>query len=205
MEALLNWLSSIVTHVIEATGYLGISFLMIIESANIPVPSEVIMTFSGFLAYSGTFNFYLVVLSGAVGNLVGSLISYYLGYFGGRKFLEKYGKFLFLHQRDLETANRWFKKRGDVIVFFSRVTPIVRTFISFPAGVVRMNIWKFSVYTFFGSLIWSWLLAFLGFRAGESWEFLSPYFRKFDWLILALIIGGGVWWARRHFTRPARL
>ena len=148
ISIIIVWFSAIVTHTIESIGYWGIGVLMAIESANIPVPSEIIMPFSGFLVTRGIFLFWLVVFVGALGNLVGSLFSYYLGVFGGRKFLEKYGKFLFIHKHDIQKANKWFEHWGGSVAFFSRMLPIVRTFISFPAGVARMHVWKFSIYTF---------------------------------------------------------
>jgi len=198
VEFILEWLSSIIISVIENTGYAGIAFLMALESANIPVPSEIIMPFSGYLVFSGEFNFTWVVVWGALGNLVGSIVSYYLGYFGGRPMLEKYGKFLFITKRDLELSDRWFRKYGTLTIFVSRVLPVVRTFISFPAGIARMNIWKFSLYTFGGALIWSYVLTYAGVIMGENWTYLEVYFRKFDWLIAALVILVAGWWIWRH-------
>ena len=196
--ALVETLSNFVINTIEAMGYLGVWILMALESANIPVPSEIIMPFSGFLTTREVFSFWLLVFVGAFGNLAGSLFSYYLGAYGGRKFLEKYGKFLLIHKQDIETAQKWFARYGNSIAFFSRMLPIVRTFISFPAGVARMNVWKFSVYTFVGSFIWSALLVYVGFWAGENWHFLSPYFRKFDWAIVVVIAAGVIWWVARY-------
>src|SRR3989338_5634207 len=198
ISIIIVWFSAIVTHTIESIGYWGIGVLMAIESANIPVPSEIIMPFSGFLVTRGIFLFWLVVFVGALGNLVGSLFSYYLGVFGGRKFLEKYGKFLFIHKHDIQKANKWFEHWGGSVAFFSRMLPIVRTFISFPAGVARMNVWKFSIYSFAGSFLWSAMLTYAGFWAGENWHFLSPYFHKFDWLIISLVLVGAVWWITRY-------
>lgn len=199
MAEVLVLFSSIIIRAIEATGYIGIAGLMALESANIPIPSEIIMPFSGYLASRGQFSFFAIVIAGAIGNLVGSIASYYLGSWGGRRFLSKYGKFLFMHKKDLDSADQWFNKYGDAAIFFSRILPIVRTFISLPAGIAKMNIWKFSAYTFVGSLLWSWFLAYVGFAAGENWAFLEPYFRKFDWAIAAFLILAAVWWVRRYF------
>lgn len=195
---LLAYMASLVISVIEATGYFGIVFFMAIESANIPVPSEVIMPFSGYLVAQGELSLFWVALWGAVGNLVGSLVSYGVGYYGGRAFLEKYGKFFFVHMKDLELADRWFAKYGSSIAFFSRMLPVVRTFVSLPAGIARMNIWKFSIYTFIGSFIWSLGLVYIGVITGENWHMLEGIFRKLDWVILLLIIAGAVYWVYRH-------
>src|SRR3989338_2179593 len=201
INAVVTWLSALVMRTIESSGYLGVTVLMVLESANIPIPSEIIMPFSGFLVTRGIFVLWLLIVVGALGNLVGSLLSYYLGVYGGRKFLEKYGRFIFIHKRDIELADKLFARWGSSVVFFSRILPIVRTFVSFPAGIARMNIWKFSFYTLAGSLIWSALLAYVGFCAGENWHFLSPYFRKFDWLIVSLVLVGTVWWVTRYVRK----
>lgn len=198
MESILAWLSSVVIQIIESTGYAGIFILMALESANIPVPSEVIMPFSGYLVFMGKFNLFWIVFWGAFGNLAGSLVSYYLGFYGGRRFIEKYGKFLFVTMHDLDLADRWFKKYGTLTIFATRVLPIVRTFISFPAGIARMNIWKFSIYTFAGAFIWSYFLAYTGVIMGENWTSLKIYFRKFDWIIILGVIILGGWWIYRH-------
>lgn len=198
MEAILEAIVRTVLAIIEQSGYGGIFILMALESANIPIPSEVIMPFAGYLVWQEQFQFLSVVLWGAMGNLLGSVISYFIGFYGGRAFIERYGKFFFVTQHDLAVADRWFKKYGAITIFASRILPVVRTFISFPAGVAKMNIWKFSLYTLAGSLIWSTILTYTGVIAGENWNVLSPYFRKFDWLIVLLLIGGGVWWIWRH-------
>ncbi len=201
MEFFLGWLSGIIIQIIDSTGYAGIFVLMALESANIPVPSEIIMPFSGYLVFQGKFNLLWVALWGAFGNLAGSVISYYLGFFGGRVFLEKYGKFLFITKHDLDLADKWFQKYGTITIFASRVLPVVRTFISFPAGIARMNIWKFSVYTFGGSFIWSYFLAYVGVITGENWTILEGYFRKFDWAIVLLGILFIIWWIGRHLSK----
>jgi len=201
VEFFLGWLSGIIIQIIDSTGYAGIFVLMALESANIPVPSEIIMPFSGYLVFQGKFNLLWVALWGAFGNLAGSVISYYLGFFGGRVFLEKYGKFLFITKHDLDLADKWFQKYGTITIFASRVLPVVRTFISFPAGIARMNIWKFSVYTFGGSFIWSYFLAYVGVITGENWTILEGYFRKFDWAIVLLGILFIIWWIGRHLSK----
>ena len=198
MEGLISFLASLIIGIIEKTGYFGITALMALESANIPIPSEIIMPFSGFLVFAGKFSFWLVVISGAVGNLLGSILGYFIGYFGGRPFVEKYGKYFFISKSDLEKADLWFSKYGQSIVFFSRMLPVVRTFISTPAGIAKMNFKKFCVFTFLGSLPWSVFLTFVGFKTGENWQILEVYFRKFDWLIAIMAILFVIWWVWKH-------
>jgi len=189
---MLEQLTTLIIHLIQSTGYLGIFFLMTLESALIPIPSEVTMPFSGFLAAKGELNFYWIVAMGTLGNLAGSLIAYYIGYFLEENiiilYIKKYGKYILINEHDLDKATSWFKKYGDSIVFFSRILPAVRTFISLPAGLFRMNIWKFSIYTLLGSLFWSIFLTYIGFYFETKWSILESYFRKFDILILVLLL-----------------
>jgi len=188
----LEFLSGSIIHLIQSTGYLGIFLLMALESALIPIPSEITMPFAGFLANKGSLSFPLVVLVGALGNLVGSLLAFALGYFLEENvivsLIDKYGKFILLSKHEYLKAIHWFQKYGNGITFFSRLLPAVRTFISLPAGLAEMNIWKFSIYTFLGSLIWSGFLTYIGFYLGEQWKTLEVYFRKFDILILVIVI-----------------
>ncbi|MFH1671266.1 MAG: DedA family protein [Candidatus Portnoybacteria bacterium] len=204
INSILAWLASFVIKIISGTGYLGITSLMALESACIPIPSEVIMPFSGFLVSGGEFAFWLVVFWGTVGNLLGSWIAYWVGYAGGRPLIEKYGKYILLSRHDLDIADRWFKKYGQSAVFFSRLLPIVRTFISLPAGIARMDFKKFSLYTFLGCLPWSLALTYAGVVMGENWEHLEIYFRKLQWPIAILIIIGIVWWIFRHINQSKK-
>lgn len=201
MGYILELLATTVISIIENTRYAGIFVLMALESANIPIPSEIIMPFAGFLVWEEKLSFLPVVLWGALGNLFGSLVSYYLGFFGGRPFLERYGKFFLLKESDLRFADKFFQRYGSFAIFIGKVLPVVRTFISFPAGVARMNIWKFSAYTIIASFIWSYLLAYAGLVMGENWETLGVYFKKFDWAIGILFVAGLLWWIRRHFKK----
>ena len=198
IEIIFEFLANTVIFVIETTGYVGIALLMALESANIPIPSEVIMPFAGFLVWEEKLNWWLVIFAGAFGNLLGSLVSYYLGKWGGRPFLERYGRCFFITRHDLDLGDRLFAKYGPITIFASRVLPIVRTFISFPAGMARMNIWKFSLYTFTGSFMWSMMLTYAGLITGENWDGLKEYFRTFDWLIAGIIVVLGTWWIWRH-------
>ncbi len=172
---------------------------MLLESACIPIPSEVIMPFSGYLVFTGRFMMWQIVFWGALGNLVGSALAYWVGFYGGRPLVEKYGKYILVSNRDLETADKWFSKYGQRAVFFSRLLPAVRTFISLPAGIARMDFKKFSFYTLIGSLPWSLALAYVGLALGENWASIRVYFEKFDYIIAALVILVIIWWIWRHF------
>jgi membrane protein DedA with SNARE-associated domain len=188
---LIEILASFVIAFISSTGYLGIILLMAIESACIPLPSEIIMPFSGYLAFLGRFGLWEVGLAGAFGCLVGSIPAYYLGLYGGRPLIERYGKYVLIDSRDLDIADRWFAKYGDWAIFFSRLLPVIRTFISFPAGVARMNMTRFIVYTLVGSFPWCLGLAYIGMKLGENWNTLGGYFHRFD-IAIGVLIGIGV-------------
>jgi membrane protein DedA with SNARE-associated domain len=194
-------LSGFIVAVISSMGYAGVALLMAIESACVPLPSEIIMPFAGYLVYAGRFNLWAVGVAGAVGCVVGSLVAYYVGLKGGRPFVEKYGRYILVSPRDLDLADRWFARYGEVIVFASRLLPVVRTFIAFPAGVARMNLARFTLYTFLGSLPWCIGLAYVGQILGEQWdknETLKTWFHHFDFLIGIAILAAAVWWVWRH-------
>ncbi len=201
MIGLLETLSVFIIHFIDKIGYFGVGVLMVVESAGIPVPSEVTMPFSGYLASIGRFNFWSVILIGAIANLIGSWFFYELGKRKGYRFVEKYGKFFLIHQDDVANAKLWFKRYGNLAVFISRLLPGARTYISLLGGVFNVNLKSFIALTFFGSFIWSWFLTFLGFYLGERWQQVRIYFVKFDKLILILIILAIMWWIRRHFHK----
>ncbi|MBI4709113.1 MAG: DedA family protein [Candidatus Portnoybacteria bacterium] len=200
VSVILSWLASLVINIIDAGGYFGVTLLMALESACIPIPSEVIMPFSGFLVSQGKFVLWQVVLWGTIGNLIGSIIAYAVGFYGGRRLAEKYGKYVLVSHNDLALADKWFKKYGQATVFFSRLLPIVRTFISLPAGIAKMDFKKFCFYTFAGALPWSLALTYVGVALGENWDILKIYFHKFDLLIGILIILGAGWWIFRHLN-----
>lgn len=196
---------------ISALGYGGVVLLMAIESACIPLPSEVIMPFSGYLVHTHRFNLFgdenvflnllAVAVAGAVGCVLGSLVAYWAGMYGGRPFIEKYGRFILVSRRDLDLADRWFARYGEVIVFASRMLPAVRTFIAFPAGVARMNLTRFTVYTFVGSLPWCLGLAYVGQVLGAQWDkndTLKTWFHRFDFLFGILFLLAVAWWVWRH-------
>ncbi|HYR76647.1 MAG TPA: DedA family protein [Pyrinomonadaceae bacterium] len=194
-------LSVFIVATISRLGYAGIVLLMAIESACIPLPSEIIMPFSGYLVYTGRFNLWLVGVAGAFGCVVGSLAAYWAGMHGGRPLIEKYGRYVLISRHDLDLADRWFDRFGEIIVFASRLLPVIRTFIAFPAGVARMNLKKFVIYTFAGSLPWCIGLAYVGQRLGKEWDTnptLKTLFHRFDFVIGIVIVLAAAWWIRRH-------
>lgn len=195
---LLAGLAAFIIGVISSLGYGGIVLLMAIESACIPLPSEVTMPFAGYLVSRGELTLWGVALAGAVGCVLGSLVAYAVGAWGGRPLVQRYGRYVLISHRDLDLADRWFARHGDIIILIGRLLPVVRTFIAFPAGVARMPLGKFIVYSFIGSLIWCWALAWVGERLGEHWDSLGLYFHRFDALIVAVILAGAVWWIWRH-------
>ena len=196
---ILETIASYVTAFISVSGYIGVFVCMIIESACIPLPSEIIMPFSGYIVFLGKFDIWIVTFVGSLGNLVGSLIAYAAGFYGGRPFIEKYGKYVLMSKHDIDVADKWFSKYGDITIFVSRMMPVIRTFISLPAGIARMNIIKFSVYSFIGSLPWCFLLTFIGMKLGENWKSIEVYFHQFDIFIGIIIILGIVYWIKMHF------
>jgi membrane protein DedA with SNARE-associated domain len=191
-------LASFIISVISWGGYPGVILLMAIESACIPLPSEIIMPFSGYLVFRGEFGLFWVGLAGAFGCVVGSVPAYYLGLYGGRPLIEKYGKYVLISHHDLDIADRWFERWGDWAIFFSRLLPVVRTFISFPAGVAKMNVPRFIVYTFVGSFPWCLGLAYIGMKLGENWDTLGVYFHKFDIVIGIVAVAGAGYYVWRH-------
>lgn len=188
---MLEFLSGFIIQLIQSSGYFGIFLLMLFESALIPIPSEITMPFAGFLVSTGKLSFAAVVFAGAFGNLVGSWIGYGIGYFLEETIIialiKKYGKFILISTDEYNHSLKWFNKFGDKIAFFSRILPAVRTFISLPCGLAEMNFWKFSLYTFLGSFIWSALLTYVGVYLGSKWDSIGVYFHRFD-LILAIFL-----------------
>ncbi|MFZ5982216.1 MAG: DedA family protein [Patescibacteria group bacterium] len=198
ITTLIGYLASFIIWGISGLGYSGVALMMAIESACVPLPSEIIMPFSGYLVSTGEFTILGVTLAGSIGSVLGSWLAYWVGIYGGRPMAEKYGKYILVTKHDLDLADRFFSKYGRSAIFFSRMLPVVRTFISLPAGIAKMNFWQFTIYTFLGSLPWCWFLAFVGQKLGENWDTLGVYFHKADLLIGAVIIVGIVWFVRRH-------
>lgn len=203
MEAFEHQLVAFLQQLFEAINWGGVVFIMALESANIPIPSEVTMPLAGwFLAEAQDKSIWYAILAGgfygATGCTIGSVASYALGAYGGRPFLERYGKCLLVTRHDLEKADRWFERWGNWAAFISRLLPIVRTFISFPAGVMRTNFPTFTLYTFVGSFIWCGALALGGYLFGSRWEELRAIMRPFDIPIAIVILGAGLWYVYHH-------
>lgn len=196
---LIELIGSWIVSLISAGGYGGIVLLMAIESACIPLPSEVIMPFSGYLVLAGRFKLGWVAVAGALGCNLGSIVAYYVGAVGGRPLAERYGRFVLVSHRDLDRADRWFASYGNSTVFFARLLPVIRTFIALPAGISRMNFFRFNLYTFLGSLPWCLALAYAGLRLGARWPVMRDYFHRFDTVIGAAIVGGAAWFLYTHW------
>jgi membrane protein DedA with SNARE-associated domain len=199
LEKIISFIATWIIGVISTMGYSGIVMLMAIESACIPLPSEIIMPFAGFLVFKGQLILWIVALAGALGCVIGSIPAYYVGMYGGRPLAEKYGKYILLSKHDLDLADHLFERHGEIIIFIARMLPAIRTFIAFPAGVVRMNMPKFIIYTFIGSFIWCWVLAFAGMKFGENWESLKIYFHQFHYVIIGAAVIFVIWYVRRHY------
>ncbi len=195
-------LSHLVTRIIGQFGYPGVFILMALESVNIPIPSEVIMPFSGFLAQQGVFSFWIVSIAGTLGNVAGSLLSYFLAEWIIR--VRERSRLLaaVLSEKHLRTTNEWFVKYGALSVFFGRVVPVVRTFISLPAGLGKMNVVKFTTLTLVGSFIWSVFLTYVGFVLGSNWESIGHYFRQADYVVALCAVAVVAYLIYRH--RSAR-
>lgn len=204
MQELLDVFKEWIVQSVGDWGYVGIFVLMALESACIPIPSEVTMPVGGLLAAEGKLSFFWVGMIGAVANLVGSWIAYAAGRFGGRGFLMKYGRYILIRPHDIERADDWFARYGSPAVFFSRLLPVVRTFISLPAGVAKMPILRFSVLTFIGCLPWSFALAWAGWLLGDNWEALLPYMEPVSYALAALVaVVVAVWFVRRLKAKRA--
>jgi len=199
LDSVLVPIVGFIEHTISTMGPLGISMLMAIESCNVPLPSEAILPFAGYLVSKGVFSIHVAAFAGAFGCVLGSIPSYYLGYFGGRPFVEKYGKWFLISHRDLEMADKWEQKYGNAAFFICRMLPIVRTFISLPAGILKANFKQFILFTFLGSLFWSYPLVFVGMKLGEHSEALKHFWHKFDLAIVLVCVVLGVLYLRNHF------
>lgn len=205
MEVITKFFIDNLTNLISSYGVIAVLILMTAESALIPIPSEITMPFAGFLAGRGILDFWLVVFIGAFGNLIGSLLAYWLGFTKGEEWvrfaIRKWGKWFLLREEEFDRSKVWFKKYGQGITFASRLLPIVRTFISLPAGIAKMNLTYFSILTFVGSLVWSAFLAWLGLKLGQNWLSIEPYFRKFQIVIVGLGVLAVFFYIRTHLKR----
>ncbi|HEY3706291.1 MAG TPA: DedA family protein [Terracidiphilus sp.] len=207
-ERILALLVQFVTHVIEAGGYAGIVALMGIESACIPLPSEIIMPFAGYLVWKGTFTLLAVATAGAIGCNLGSLVAYWIGALGGRPLVERYGRWVLMSQHDLDRMTHYFDKYGSITVLVGRLLPVVRTFVAFPAGIARMGQLRFHIYTFMGSWPWCLGLAYAGMKLGEKWNdpnsSFHEQFHRFHTVIEILVALGIVWFVWSHLRRRSQ-
>lgn len=198
-------LAGLVIATISSGGYLGIVALMAVESACIPIPSEIIMPFSGYLVSTGRFELLLVATAGAVGCNIGSTLAYMAGRYGGRPLVEKWGAYILIGRRDLDITDRFFARFGGIAVLFGRLLPVVRTFIALPAGIARLPQLRFQIYTFIGSWPWCFGLAYLGYKLGERWNSdprLQDILHRLDLFILVIIVLAFCWHVWRHLRRP---
>jgi membrane protein DedA with SNARE-associated domain len=198
-EKILAVLFVFIKSVIAVSGYSGIVLLMAIESACIPLPSELIMPFAGYVVLEGTLSLFWVATAGAIGCNLGSLVAYEVGYYGGRPLVEKYGRWILLSRRELDWADHFFVRWGHAAVFIARLLPVIRTFIALPAGIARMPRARFHIYTFLGSWPWCFGLAWLGLKLGENWRELGKYFHQFDVVIGVVLLAGAIWFVWSHW------
>jgi len=207
IEKIISALAGFTIAVISKAGYLGVVILMAIESACIPLPSEIIMPFAGYLVYTGRFSLLWAATAGALGCNLGSVIAYEVGFYGGRPLVEKYGFYLLLSRHDLDMADRFFLRFGSAAVFIGRLLPVIRTFIALPAGIARMPRVRFHIYTFVGSWPWCFMLAWIGMKLGEHWDKdprLRQWLHRLDIVIVVLLLAGLVWFVRSHWKNRIR-
>ncbi len=203
---MLSALEQIVIPAIEQlyaqVGYVGVMIAMAIESACIPLPSEIIMPMAGWMVYRGVFDFWLAAIAGTAGNALGSIIAYWVGSAGGRPLLLRYGRYVLITEHDMEIADRWFARYGERAVLFGRLMPVVRTFISFPAGVSRMHFGRFILFSTIGAFPWVVALAYAGKLMGDNWVLVRAVLHNFDYPILAALLAGVAYYIYRHL-RPS--
>jgi membrane protein DedA with SNARE-associated domain len=203
LSILIPWVTGVISHI----GYGGVALLMAIESACIPLPSEIIMPFAGYLVYLGRFNLFLVATAGAIGCNIGSAVAYWVGAYGGRPLVEKFGSYILLSQRDLDRNFAFFNRYGSITVLVGRMLPVVRTFIGLPAGIARMPQLRFHIYTFIGSWPWCLAMAYIGMRLGEAWDSdprLKSAFHRADLAIVAVLAALFAWFLWTHWQHRIR-
>ena len=204
-HAIIAFLAGLIIAVISAGGYTGIAVLMAIESACIPLPSEIIMPFSGYLVSTGRFDLYLAATAGAIGCNIGSIAAYELGKRGGRAAVDRWGRYVLMSHADLDRAERFFARWGNLTVLICRLLPAVRSFIAFPAGVARMPLLRFHIYTFVGSWPWCFGLTWVGMKLGDQWRTdprLGSLLHKLDFVLIALVLASGLWFIWHRLKRP---
>ncbi len=203
-ERIIALLVEFVTRFIDAGGYAGIVALMAVNSSGVPLPSELIMPFSGYLVYLGRFNLVLVTLAGAIGCNIGSAIAYWIGAKGGRPLVERYGRWVLMSHHDLDRMTWFFEKYGSIAILVGRMLPVVQTFVAFPAGIARMPRLRFHLYTSLGSCVWYFCLAFVGMKLGEKWHTdprLAEAFHRFHLVVEIALLAGIVWFVWSHLNR----
>ena len=203
LEQVFRILTDFIVSVVSAGGYWSVLLLMAIESACIPLPSEIIMPFAGYLVYRGELSLLGVSVAGAAGCVVGSMVAFVVGARGGRPAIERWGRWVLLSQHELEIADRWFARWGRSAVFFARLLPVVRTFIALPAGIARMDVWPFIWLTFAGSLPWCWALAYAGVMLAERWQHVREALHGLD-MAVAAAVGLGIAFVIWHRVRAIR-
>ena len=194
-------LSEFFTGIIASTGYLGVFVLMTLESMVAPVPSELVMPFAGFLVADGKLNLWLVIIVSSLASLTGSLISYAVAYFGEKELIHKFGKFVFLDNDELGWTEQWFQKRGSITILISRFIPVIRHLISIPAGLGRMNLRRFIIFTAVGAAAWNTFLLWVGMQLRERWEIVHKYSNQLDVAMVILVVVAGVYYVYRHVKR----
>ena len=202
---IISWAIEVMKDFIAAGGLAGIFFLMTLESMCLPVPSEIVMTFGGWLAFDGRLDFWGVVLAGTLGCLAGSLIAYYIGDKGGRALVHRYHRALHVSEDSIRGAEEWFLKHGDLAVFGSRLLPVVRTFISLPAGLAKMNVKRFTILTFVGSLIWCIVLTYVGFVLGANWESIREFTLPLTIIVVAVTVAVLIWYFKFYKKRKTKV
>jgi len=198
---MVQYLAVYFTYLIEKLGYLGAGFLMALESMVAPVPSELVMPFVGFLAVEGKFSVPLAILATSAGSLIGSVISYYMGYLGGRPFVMKVGRYLLLNREHLEWTERWFDRHGSWTIFVSRFIPVVRHLISIPAGLGKMRLLPFCLYTVLGATIWNTFLLVCGYKLRQNWTLVEQYSHELDVAVAVALVLAGIWFVLTHLRR----
>jgi membrane protein DedA with SNARE-associated domain len=196
-----EFLAGYITAFIDRTGYASVFVLMVMESMVFPVPSEAVMPFAGFLIAESKFSFAGVIVVSTLGSIVGSLVSYWLGLYGGKPVIKRWGRYLLLDSHDLELTERFFTRRGDVAIFVSRFIPVIRHLISIPAGIGKMNVVRFSIYTVVGAALWNTFLTVVGYYLRQHWEEVMRYSRMVDIVVLVGIAAAGVLFVRKHLHR----
>jgi membrane protein DedA with SNARE-associated domain len=194
-------LTNAITSSISIWGYPAIFILMTLSSMCMPVSSEVVILFAGFLAYQGQLDLFPIIIWATAGNIFGSVLAYYIGMLGGRPFIEKYGKYVFVKQKEIAWADHWFEKYGHETVFFGRMIPVVRAVISVPAGISRMNMGKFLVYSTLGALPWDAGLAYAGYALGSQWHNITKYFNAATIIVVAIIFVAIAYFVYAHVKR----